>query len=132
MFAMTMTMRVQGPFGALVRELEATPSARRRMQLIHKLALSHMTEMIDRIMPFLGDEPRVRHAAARALVSFGEDARQPMLDLLGDMHRCELHAGAVTVLAGIVRDQTGGPPVRWRAHDRRDPHLQGLRGPGVE
>jgi hypothetical protein len=132
MFAMTMTLRIQGPFEAIIRELEATPSARRRVQLIHKLALSHMTEMIDRIIPFLGDEPRVRHAAVRALVSFGEDARRPMLDLLGEAHRRELHPGAVLVLAGIVRDQAGRAPVGWRRHDRGDCHLQGVRGQGVE
>ena len=132
MFAMTMTMRIQGPLEALIRELESTPSARRRVQLIHKLAVSHMTEVIDTILPFLAGEPRVRHAAARALASFGEDARRPLLDVLGDPHRRELHTGAVFVLAGIVRDQAGGGPVGWRIHDRREPRVQGVRGPGVE
>ena len=107
MFAMTMfqSLRLQGPLEPLIRELESTPSTSRRARLIRKLALSHMPSVIDAIVPFLADEGRVRRAAVEALVSFGEDARRPMLDVLDAPHERDRHAGAVLVLAGIVRSQ---------------------------
>jgi len=132
MLGLTMTMRIQGPLESLLGELASTPSARRRVTLMRRLALSHCPSVIDAIAPFLADESRVRRAAQRALISFGEDARQPMLDVLGDMHRCELHPGALTVLTEIVRDRAGILPVGWPRYDRRDLHLQGVRSPGVE
>jgi HEAT repeat protein len=114
MLAMTMTMRMRpaGLLDGLIEELETTPSSSRRAHLIRKLALSHMTEVIGTLVPFLADEGRVRRAAVEALVSFGEDARRPMLDVLSDARRPDLHPGAVLVLAGIVRKAAGASPSR--------------------
>lgn len=107
MFAMTMSLRMPGLLDGLIEELESTPSSSRRARLIRKLALSHMPQVIGTISPFLAAEGRVLAACVDALVSFGEDARAPMLDILGSPHRRELHRGAVRVLAEIVRADGG-------------------------
>jgi hypothetical protein len=114
MYAMTMfqSLRLPGILDPLIEELESTPSSSRRAQLIRKLALSHMASVIDVIVPYVACEGRVRGAAIDALVSFGEDARQPMLDVLGDAYRRNLHAGALRVLCELVRKsaQSVAPP----------------------
>jgi hypothetical protein len=97
------TIRVPGILDALIEELESTPSSSHRCRLIRKLALSHMSAAVYPIVPFLAWDVRVRPVAVEALVSLGEDAREAMLDVLRDPDRRELHAGAVLVLAGLVR-----------------------------
>lgn len=102
MLAFGMSMRMLGPVEWLTNELESTRSSSRRAQLIRKLALSHDPSVIPTIAPFLGADGRVRRAAIDGILHFGEDARRPMLDLLGDLRRSELHPGALRVLVGIV------------------------------
>jgi len=103
------TLRLPGILDPLITELESTPSSSRRAQLIRKLALSHSSAAVDPIVPFLAGESRVRRAAVEALVSLGEDARYAVLEVLRDPTRRELHAGAVLVLAGLVRGQATTP-----------------------
>ena len=105
MFALqfVQTIRLPGILDDLIEELESTPSSSHRCRLIRKLALSHSSAAVQPIVPFLAWDVRVRPVAVEALVSLGEDAREAMLDLLRDPSRRELHAGAVLVLAGLVR-----------------------------
>jgi hypothetical protein len=113
MFAMTLTMTMRyGLLDGLVAELESTPSSSRRATLIRKLALSHDAGVIHTIAPFLASEGRVRAAAIDALVSFGEEARGPMLEILGAPWQRERHMGALRVLAAIVMVSTAMHPPR--------------------
>jgi HEAT repeat protein len=102
---MRQTLHLPGILDPLIDELESTPSSSHRARLLRRLALSHMWQAVDPIVPFLSSSqpPRVRHAAVEALVSLSEHSRETMLDVLRDSHRRELHAGAVQVLAGIVK-----------------------------
>ncbi len=110
------TLQLPGILNPLIQELDSTPSSSRRTHLIRKLALSHSSAAIHPIVPFLAGQSRVRRAAVDALVSLGEDARYAMLDVLRDPDRHELHAGAVLVLAGLVRTD-----MLRRAPSSRDP-----------
>ncbi len=107
MFAPTMALRLPGILDGLIAELYDTPSSSRRARLIRKLALSHMRQGMEVIVPYLREEGRVGRAAVEGLISFGEDARATMLAILGDDGRREMHRGAVRVLAGIVRARRG-------------------------
>jgi hypothetical protein len=111
MFALqfVQTPRLPGILDDLIEELESTPSSSHRCRLIRKLALSRSSAAVHPIVPFLAWDVRVRPVAIEALVSLGDDAREPMLDVLRDPHRRELHAGAVLVLAGLVRAQAAAP-----------------------
>jgi hypothetical protein len=100
---MTMRLYLQGPVEILANELDSTRSAVQRMRILRKLALSHSPAAIDVIVPYLGDETRVKHAAVRALVLLGEQVRGRMLEILADGNERGLHAGAVLVLAAIIR-----------------------------
>ncbi|HEY1691802.1 MAG TPA: hypothetical protein VGG39_06555 [Polyangiaceae bacterium] len=101
MFALT--LRLMGPRDHLSSQLEATRSASRRASLLRKLALCHDPGVIPTIAPYLACEGRVRVAAVDAILHFGEEAREPMLEILGDRRRTELHPGALRVLDGLVR-----------------------------
>ncbi|MGH7295977.1 MAG: hypothetical protein ACRELB_13635 [Polyangiaceae bacterium] len=49
-------------------------------------------------------------------MTFGEDARQDMLDVPGNPHRREIHPAALVVLAGILAAvaPTRVAPATWR------------------
>jgi hypothetical protein len=103
MFALTMTMRLAGPADQLTTQLEETRSTSRRARLLRMLALCHDPGVIPTIARYLGAEGRVRGAAIDAILHFGEDARDPMLEILGDPDSAELHPAALRVLEVIVR-----------------------------
>jgi HEAT repeat protein len=108
MFALSLrqTLDTPGILDSLIATLESTPSSSHRVRLIRQLGRSHSLEAVSPIVPFLAGESRVRRAAIEALVSLGEDARDAVLDVLGDAHRRELHPGAVVVLAALVRAES--------------------------
>lgn len=103
MFALRMTMRLHGPVDILERDLEEATTPAARARILWKLALSHDPGVITTLAPYLAGAECERVAALRGILHFGEDARAPMLDILADPRRRELHAGALRVLAAIVR-----------------------------
>ena len=110
MLAMTMSIRMMGPREWLETQLEATRSSSYRANLIRKLALCHDPAAIQTIAPYLADgEARVRGAAIDAILHFGEDAREPMLDVLRNPHQAALHPAALRILATIVRAALRNP-----------------------
>jgi hypothetical protein len=104
MFALTMTMTLRPgtAVDGLIDELESTPSTSRRTQLMRKLARLGQPEAIDAMASFLAPEGRTFWVCIEAIASFGEDARRPMLDIVADPRRSELHRGALLVLAKVV------------------------------
>ncbi|HEY6462657.1 MAG TPA: hypothetical protein VIY73_20955 [Polyangiaceae bacterium] len=96
-------MRLMGPVENLSNQLDATRSSSRQASLLRKLALCHNPGVIPTIAPYLACEGRVRVAAVDAILHFGEEAREAMLEILGDRRRTELHPGALRVLDGLVR-----------------------------
>jgi HEAT repeat protein len=110
MLTMSLSLSLMGPVEWLTEQLLSTRSARRRSELLRKLALTHDPGVIFTIVPFLADaESRVRRAAILALLHYKEEARTPMLEILRDRARADLHPGAVHVLAGIIEQSRGEP-----------------------
>ncbi len=107
MLSMSMSMSLLGPVDWITNQLGSTRSASRRAELIRKLALSHQPRVIHTIVPYLAEEGRVARAAVNALLHFGETARAPMLAILADASRRQLHVGALRVLTEIVRGRVG-------------------------
>ncbi len=103
MFAMSMTMRLLGPVEILTNALESATTPSRRATILWKLALSHDPRVIETLAPYLAGDPRERRAAIRGILHFGERARAPMLEILGDPERRDKHPGALRVLAMLVR-----------------------------
>ncbi len=107
MLSMSMSMYLFGPVEWLTNQLGSTPSASRRAELIRKLALSHEPRVIHTIVPYLAGEARVTRAAVSGILHFGETARAPMLAILADPSRRELHVGALRVVMELVRGRVG-------------------------
>ena len=132
-FGMTLALRMQGPIERLLGELNSTRSSRRKAEIIRKLALGHDPDVIDALAPYLAEGGRVGRAAVEAIASFGEQAREPLLAILGAQHRRELHVGALLALAGVVRGGTAHcevrAPRRWPA-PARGQHLASSEGDG--
>lgn len=105
MFAMS--MRILGPVEILTNQLEEATTPGRRAGILWKLALSHDPDVIATLAPYLAGEARERRAAIRGILHFEERARAPMLHILADPSRRELHAGALRVLAMLVRASSG-------------------------
>lgn len=98
-----MSMRLLGPVEILENDLADAATPRRRATILWKLALSHDPGVIATLAPYLAGEPCECRAAVRGILHFGEAARAPMLEILADPSRRDMHAGAVRVLASLVR-----------------------------
>ncbi len=115
MFAMTMTLHLQGPVEILSIQLQAAKSRCRRAELVRKLWLSHSTCAIDPISDALEDSGPVALEGINALLAFGEDSRAPLQRIVNENRRGS--RSALLVLARLGDEQACERLIR--EHGRR-------------